>query len=875
MRLPYVVVAAAMPAMVLATPVAKLQTAIAEDVSATIAALREGAAAGSAASQHGLGLAALKGRGLPKSAEQAFQWFQLAADQGYPASQAMLGNMYLRGIGTAKDIENGRGLVRDFAQAKRWLQQAADQGEADAMAKLAGMYRDAKGVPRDYAQAQHWYRRGAIAGNANAAFNLGRMYEDGLGMERDDAMAAVFYRAAADRKHGDAVAYLGKLYELGAGVEQDIGQAVALYRQAAEQGNIYGLYNLAGMYEVGLGVSEDLRLAAEYRLKAAERGYPAAMAALAYQYHNGRGVPQDSAFARYWYEKAAELHDVIAAYNLADMYAGGLGIPADQAQALRWYRRAAEAGDADAQFKLGQALFAGKGTPQNWIEAAEWYRKSADQKQVEAQSMLGKMHLHGWGMAVDTEKGLALLRQAAAQRDTEAAASLGYAYEEGVGVGRDMAQAIAWYEKATESLVVQVRLGTLYLGAGKNPERGLQLLKQADAQTTSADFSALGWLYGSVHNYARAEWAFLRGLDMLERTPGVSDADVVAYLEQVTRFFAATVQNQKNEPFLRRRLQMTEKMFDAKSSEMELVLEMTGDLHQRLGRYADAEAVYLRTLAIKEKLYGARSLKVAAMLDSISGLFLATDQFDTAAIWSRRALVINEELNEIATSNSLRQLAAVMLARADYAEAEKLLLRSLALMEKSLGQDSPFLAGPLNTLAFIYDKQLAYDKAGATLERAIKLHGAQAYPEPMAMANYQNNLASIRIGQKKYAEAEALLQESQASKVRLLGDNNSELSSELYLMGRLYKSRQQYDKAQASLQRALALRDVPIYRGRSTADVLQELGEVYRAQGMDEQAEAALSRALAIRSKIFDEGHPALKATRASLAELRRKAGPA
>jgi TPR repeat protein len=48
-----------------------------------------------------------KGLGVKQNDENAFEWFENAAEQGYPASQHNLGLMYSSGRGTKKDIIYG------------------------------------------------------------------------------------------------------------------------------------------------------------------------------------------------------------------------------------------------------------------------------------------------------------------------------------------------------------------------------------------------------------------------------------------------------------------------------------------------------------------------------------------------------------------------------------------------------------------------------------------------------------------------------------------------------------------------------------------------------------------------------------------------
>lgn len=851
---------------------AGMKAMLAKDYSGAVAAWREGAAAGNAASQHGLGLMALDGDGMPRSLEQARQWFQQAADQGYVESQTLLALMMLYGEGGEKDsakgwqllnaaaakgdaraqYELGRryrwgdGIKQDYVQALQWLQKAADQGQAEAMAQLGAMYRNGLGTTKDVTQAQFWNLRGAMHGNAEAAYNLGLAAEAGEGIEPGDGTAARYYRAAAEQGHAEAATNLGYLYEMGRGVPQDYDQAVAWYRKGAERGNVVGMRNLGYMYLNARGVSRDLDLAERYLRQAAQRGDGAAMTSLGYLLENHR---KDLAQARQWYEKGAELGVSDAEFNLGLVYEEGRGVTADPVQSLAWYRRAAEHGDVDAQYKVAQALFFGDGMPQDQVKAAEWYGKAAAQELASAQGKLGEILLFGWGVPPDPPKAVNLLQQAARQKWRDAYVALGHAYEAGLGVDADAAQAIAWYEKALDSLKAQVRLGLLYQKAGQL-DRSRQLLARADAQTTPAGFASLGRLYRSAGDKAKAEWAYTRGLALVERDPASKEDYLREYLAVVADFYQAIYQFEKAEVLQRRQLALTEKLYDAKSPEVMRDVEELGDLYQNLGRYADAEAFYLRVLALKESVYGARSKEMAALLDSIGGLYSVADQFDKAVDYTRRAVALNEEMADPALQATLRHLASIMLRKEDYAEAEKLLLRSLALQKAKPG-DERTEASTLNTLGVTYDKLHVYDKASASLEQALALQGKFSNASPLSKAAFRCNLASIRIAQQRYEEAEALLLESLALRTGEVGENHHELSYTLYQQGRLYNSQQRYAKAVEVLQRALQMREsTPGYNAAEVSEVLLELGDVYRRQGMEAQAAPLLARAKEVRSRI-------------------------
>jgi tetratricopeptide (TPR) repeat protein len=86
------------------------------------------------------------------------------------------------------------------------------------------------------------------------------------------------------------------------------------------------------------------------------------------------------------------------------------------------------------------------------------------------------------------------------------------------------------------------------------------------------------------------------------------------------------------------------------------------------GRYAKAEPLFKRVLAIHEKVLGPENPEVATALNNLAVLYHDQD---------------------------------------GYAEAERLHKRALAIREKALGPDHPDLASSFNNLALVYIKRRA------------------------------------------------------------------------------------------------------------------------------------------------------------------------
>ncbi len=142
-----------------------------------------------------------------------------------------------------------------YTTALEELQPLAEQGNATVQALLANMYLKGLGVPREPTRAQYWFHKAAAQGNPQAQVGLGLLCFQGIGGQPTEAVA--WFRRAARRGHPEAYSNLGTLYAKGRGVEQDYSQAVQWYRKAANTGIVQAQYNLGQLYAAGHGVARD------------------------------------------------------------------------------------------------------------------------------------------------------------------------------------------------------------------------------------------------------------------------------------------------------------------------------------------------------------------------------------------------------------------------------------------------------------------------------------------------------------------------------------------------------------------------------------------------------------------------------------------
>lgn len=158
--------------------------------------------------------------------EEAIEWFNKSATQGYYVAQYILGLKY----------HYGKGIPQDYVQAADWYKKSAEQGYAVAQCYLGMLYYH-EGVSQDYVQAVEWFERSAEQGYATAQFYLGTCYYYGRGVSQDYVQAVEWFKKSAEQGDAAAQCMLGVCYYHGNGVFMNDFMATKWYVKAAKQGN--------------------------------------------------------------------------------------------------------------------------------------------------------------------------------------------------------------------------------------------------------------------------------------------------------------------------------------------------------------------------------------------------------------------------------------------------------------------------------------------------------------------------------------------------------------------------------------------------------------------------------------------------------------
>ncbi len=321
-------------------------------------------------------------------------------------AQALLGDLYLRGLG----------VPQNFGTAMDYYRRAAGLGSAAAQNALGRAYAEGQAIPRDAQRAFEYLTEAAMSGVPGYQSDLARALETGVGGEPRPDEAASWYQRAAEQGDLDAMTSLGVLYLEGRGVERDADRAIELFAQASEAGDARAQNNLGLIYVRGEDVERDYDLAFELFSVAAEQGQREALTNLSVMYASGFGVdvdeaqsvrlleqarrargltlstlleqvgfPYDARLAEQdWSlplspanEQAARGGDPVALYLTALRYLNGAGVRQDIPVGVERMQRAADLGMGTAQFMLGLMYAHGRNLPQDYGHAYVWTSRAA------------------------------------------------------------------------------------------------------------------------------------------------------------------------------------------------------------------------------------------------------------------------------------------------------------------------------------------------------------------------------------------------------------------------------------------------------------------------------------------------------------------
>jgi tetratricopeptide (TPR) repeat protein len=293
-------------------------------------------------------------------------------------------------------------------------------------------------------------------------------------------------------------------------------------------------------------------------------------------------------------------------------------------------------------------------------------------------------------------------------------------------------------------------------------------------------------------------------------------------------------------------------------------------VHDRQGRYDEAERSYKRALSIREK--SADAVEAAEALDGLAGVYTNQGRYGEAEQAAKRAISLRERAldpNHPLVAASLSSLGFLYGTQGRYSEAEAVFRRALAINEKALGREHAIVGSNLGNLGSVLDEQARYAEAEQAYQRALAIEEKALGPTHPQLAVTLNNLAAFHERLGRHDEAEALFKRALAIKEQRLSPDHPDVAVALNNLAVVYGEQGRLAEGEALNRRALAIREKVF--GREHPDVaasLNNLADSLGALGRKQEQEPLLRRALAIREKTQGPNHPDVALLLANLAVL-------
>ncbi|MFM8414741.1 MAG: CHAT domain-containing protein [Planctomycetota bacterium] len=237
-----------------------------------------------------------------------------------------------------------------------------------------------------------------------------------------------------------------------------------------------------------------------------------------------------------------------------------------------------------------------------------------------------------------------------------------------------------------------------------------------------------------------------------------------------------------------------------------------GQILEARGDYQGAKNSYEAGLAWLEKAYGPEHPAVTGPLKNLANVFVLLGDLPRAERAARQAVEINARHPDVGpghvqTASAMHSLAAVMSAKGDFASAEELLKKTVAIKEEASGPESLDATISRDDLAGLYYERGDYDQAEPLRQRILAAFEKLAGPEHPETAVALNNTARLYRAMGLYERAEPLQRRAGEILERVFPPEHPQVAHAASNLGELLLSVGKQAEARKLFERSAAIRD--------------------------------------------------------------------
>jgi serine/threonine-protein kinase len=239
------------------------------------------------------------------------------------------------------------------------------------------------------------------------------------------------------------------------------------------------------------------------------------------------------------------------------------------------------------------------------------------------------------------------------------------------------------------------------------------------------------------------------------------------------------------------------------------MFDVVGQIHGRLGRYEESEAVLRRAVQVRTRVHGRRAPETVESREHL-GVFLGDGgHYEAAERILRDVLDLRETVlrdDALSIADTKRRLAYVLRRQGEYKDAQHLLEQALAAVESRVGGQDEQTISIKSTLGVVLQNRGRYDAAESLYREVLEARRRQYEPPHPKLAMSTNSLASLLMNVGLLDEAEFLFQEALSMREDLFGPDHPKVALTLNNLGLVHRAQGDYEEAEAFFRRALSIR---------------------------------------------------------------------
>ena len=303
-------------------------------------------------------------------------------------------------------------------------------------------------------------------------------------------------------------------------------------------------------------------------------------------------------------------------------------------------------------------------------------------------------------------------------------------------------------------------------------------------------------------------------------------------------------------------------------------LAMTLDV---LGRYTEADPLYLAALPLLAKVWGPSSLEYTMAYYNLTIMYTEMGRYAEAVQMNKAVIyffevILGVENNDYWSAHN--NLARIYEGAGMYDEAKIIFEECLKYYRKKSPEEDETLAIILNNTAELHRKRGNYKQAEEMYFESLELVGKMKNYDPLDSATTCSNLALMYVATTQYAEAEAYFLQSVAIYERNGMIEHPDYTNPLNNLGDMYRLMGRYDEAVVLLEKVIHMRGKLFGTDHQNyANAVNNLALVYFNAGYNKEAEELFLTAKDIYFRVLGDEHAFYGNCLNNLAVLYKTAG--